>query len=277
MHKLDSPRLTLALMLCGLASACAPSGGSPSGPPPDAGADPTGSWQVQLLLNAIAGQCSGTVVQNEFWTFVPDGANQWEIEVQDFGGLTLGTLQARQQGLELLVTGQLIVSGGVTVRDYQSSGLYATPTALSGHMNLTRTGSINCAQWGPLTGVPTTAPLTQAEGAEPLEGVLRSANGSSSAARLLELEPGLFQLVFEHSGSLVLSPPLPLAEGGSLSAEFQPAGSELAYRLEARLADGSHLLGQLSASPLGRESAGWRATLSLERASLPLPLQGLSR
>lgn len=258
----------LALILSCAALACAPSGGDPPPPPPDAGADPTGRWQVQLLLSAIAGQCDGTTVQNEFWEFVPDGQDQWIVEVQDFTGFTLGTLQARQSGIELIVTGQLVISGGVTVREYQSNGLYATPSSLTGHMNITRTGSVSCAQWGPLTGVPTSAGLTHGDDSLPLDGTLSSSDGLGGRARLHELEPDLFQLSFEHAGTVILSPPLPLLEGGSLHARFHPAGTEHEYELTARLESRSLLRGHLLARSDGEQEPAWRATLSLQAHAL---------
>ncbi len=271
MLKRDSTRRLLALLLGLVPPACNPPNTAPRPPPPAGGPDPTGSWQVQLLLTSIAGQCSGTIVQNEFWTFVPDGPDSWVVEVQDFSGLTLGSLQAQQQGVELLMTGQLVVSGGVTVRQYESSGLYATPTALGGHMNLTRTGSIYCAQWGPVTGIRAAAPLTHAGSGGSFEGTLLLPDGDRRPARLRELEPELFQLAFEHAGRLVLSPPLPLAEDGSLRARFSPAGCASEYLLEARLEGDTRLHGRVFATSPEMPDLGWSAGLTLRRSTHSQP------
>ena len=146
------PRRLLALILLG-AAACAPSGGGSPGPPPGAGADPTGNWNVQMLLASYTGQCSGTTVQNVSWNFVPTGPSTWDVEMRDFNDLAVGTLRARQEGDQLLVSGRILGWGGVSVRDYNSTGLWATPTAITGSMEVTYTGNYFCYRWGPTDGV----------------------------------------------------------------------------------------------------------------------------
>lgn len=155
---LRRPIVTLLLAAAG----CAPSGGGAPGPPPGAGADPSGSWGVQMILASFAGACGGTSVQNVSWNFVPTGPDSWDVEMRDFNDLAVGTLQAQQVDDELLVSGRILGWGGVSVRDYKSTGLWATATALTGSMEVTYSGNYYCYRWGPTEGVRSTSSLEHA-------------------------------------------------------------------------------------------------------------------
>lgn len=258
-------KLLLMSLLLSLAGCDLVDGGGPAGPPAGAGADPSGTWHVQMILRAFVGPCNETTVHEVLWNFVPTGTDQWDVEMRDLNGLSVGTLEAEQVGLQLVISGQILGWGSVSVREYDSNDLYATPTALVGEMTVTNTGTDTCIFWGPLNGLPGAPASLHAD--SHYEGSLEFADGSAASAWLIqEAETGT-RLGFADGEDRILSPPLERGPDGVMSALFRPRGARHEYAFVAREGEHGRILGELSALHAHDGSIAWRARVHLARSS----------
>ena len=270
---------TLALVLT-LLCACGGSGGS-SGPPPDAGADPTGSWSVTVLGNAMTGSCWGQRHHFHTWTFVPTGEDTWDVELIDHTGFGhSGTLEAVQDGIFLLVTGTLTTDNGTWSRTYSTNDLIATPTRLSGSLTITTLAGTWCVEFGPLTGSRLASNALADSDVALYRGTWqRSAEDQAQSVLLERDREDHCALLFSdyllddrgRDHAAVRSPVFRLDEDGVFSTYFLHAESGKEYVVVGRLDPEGLVTGEIHVLRARDGARLWRGEMRLEQVrALPL-------
>lgn len=256
-----------------LLGACGSSGGS-SGPPPDAGADPTGSWNVTVLGNAMTGNCFGQRHHRHTWTFVPTGDKTWDVEVVDHTGFNhSGTLEAIQDGIYLLVTGIITTGNGEWSRTYSTNDLIATTSRLSGSLTITTRAATWCVEFGPLAGDRLAPSATADAGADLYRGTWqRSAEDPVQAVLLEHDREGRCALLFgdyrldKHGRDheVVRSPAFRLGADGVFSAHFMHPASGKEYAVVGRLDPEGRVNGEIHVLRARDGTKLWRGEMWLE-------------